>query len=143
MSAIPLIISAVSELAGKMISDPDERDKTTIKLAELELKARELDDASASRQAQINLAEAKHSSVFVAGWRPFVGWGCGIGIVVQGLLPLINWAVAIFAPEVEPPPPLDMSELMPLLLALLGVGGMRTYEKKQGIARESIERGGK
>lgn len=85
-------------------------------------------------QLDTNKAEASSQSTFVAGWRPFIGWVCGSGCAW-------NWVglpIALFAANLIGHPldihPADLSEMMPLLIGMLGLGGMRTYEKLQGVA---------
>ncbi len=89
-------------------------------------------------QMEVNKVEAAHSSIFVAGWRPFVGWVCGVGLAMNFLiLPIASWACAIWAPDIELPK-LDIGELITLLMGMLGMGTLRTYEKGQNTNRNSI-----
>jgi hypothetical protein len=93
-------------------------------------------------QLEINKEQAKHSSVFVAGARPFIMWVCGFALMWQFLLePMFTWGLLAFAqPRVMPPfPELDIGPLMTLLLGMLGLGGLRTYEKRLGVERNSIK----
>ena len=86
-------------------------------------------------QTEINAAEAQHKSIFVAGWRPFIGWVCGVGIawamVVQ---PMAQWAMIAWGDGTELPT-IDTSYLMELVTAMLGMSGLRTFEKMRGVAR--------
>ena len=86
-------------------------------------------------QAMANIEEAKHKSVFVAGWRPAIGWVCAIGLGYQFLiLPfagLIN-AYSLLPAEL---PSIQAAELTTLVMALLGLGGLRTFEKSKGLTR--------
>ena len=98
-------------------------------------------------QMRINEKEAEHKSIFVAGWRPFVGWVGGFSLAYQFILyPLMLWvwqiaAIIFVIPEgVEPPPVLDAVELYTVLLGMLGIGAMRSYDKKNGTATHSIEK---
>ena len=76
--------------------------------------------------AQINEIEAGHRTVFVAGWRPFIGWVCGVALAYNFIIrDLFIWALD---PQ-EVPPALQMEHLMTVLLGMLGLGGLRTYEK--------------
>lgn len=103
------------------------------KKAEIEMKLLEIEFSSAKAQAEINLAEARHASVFVAGWRPAIGWVCALGLAWQFLVnPILIWLVSAAGMDVSPPL-LQTGELYTLVLALLGLGGMRTYEKLQNI----------
>ena len=99
---------------------------------------KELVDAANSvmlAQTEINAAEAQHKSIFVAGWRPFIGWVCGVGIawsmVVQ---PVAQWAMIAGGDGTELPT-IDTSYLMELVTAMLGMSGLRTFEKMRGVAR--------
>lgn len=86
-------------------------------------------------QLDTNKAEAASSSVFVAGWRPFIGWVCGAGCAWNWVgLPVANFVLA-FAGHALDLKPADLSEMMPLLLGMLGLGGLRTFEKTKGVAR--------
>lgn len=86
----------------------------------------------------INQQEAAHKSIFVAGWRPFIGWTCGVAIAFNfAVLPLINYGLLLVQSDVAPPPPLDMSTMMPVILGMLGLGAARSYEKGRGVARSS------
>jgi hypothetical protein len=103
------------------------------KRAELEKMAIEADKLYQKSQTEINKIEAQHASIFIAGWRPFIGWICGLALGFNFILnPLIVWVSKIFAKDVTPPM-LDMSELYPLVLALLGLGVYRTYEKARSV----------
>ena len=99
---------------------------------------KELVDAANSvmlAQTEINAAEAQHKSIFVAGWRPCIGWVCGVGIawsmVVQ---PVAQWAMIAWGDGTELPT-IDTSYLMELVTAMLGMSGLRTFEKMRGVAR--------
>ena len=98
--------------------------------------AQELAAAVALVQGQlsINQTEAASRSVFVSGWRPFVGWVCGSACAWNWIgLPIAKLVLAIVGVKVLIEPA-DISQMMPLLMALLGLGGMRTVEKIQGVA---------
>lgn len=91
------------------------------------IKGKELDpNELIAIQTKINEIEAQHRTVFVAGWRPFIGWVCGIALAYNFVIrDLFIWAIK---PETVPPA-LQMEHLMTVLLGMLGLGGMRTYEK--------------
>ena len=85
-------------------------------------------------QLEINKAEAASPSAFVSGWRPFIGWVCGSGFAIQFVVgPLAEWGSTVYGHPVKFPP-MDMGTMMPLLLGMLGLGGMRTVEKINGVA---------
>jgi Holin of 3TMs, for gene-transfer release len=83
-------------------------------------------------QLDTNRAEAANPNIFVAGWRPFIGWVCGIGFAIAALGPLLEWGSALFGHAIKFPP-IDLSVMMPLLFGMLGLGGMRTAEKINGV----------
>ncbi|MDA5194107.1 3TM-type holin [Govanella unica] len=86
-------------------------------------------------QAEINKIEAAHRSVFVAGWRPFIGWVCGAGFAWAFIFqPILNWAVVVYGLSITPPD-IVTDDMMELVIALLGLGAMRTFEKSKGRAR--------
>lgn len=89
-------------------------------------------------QAQINRTEAAHPSIFVAGWRPFVGWVCGAALAWHFMLAdIVGWLRLAFFPDMPAPPLLSGTEtLVTVLLSMLGLGGLRTVEKLKGVSRE-------
>ena len=91
------------------------------------IKGKELDtNELISIKTKINEIEAQHRTVFVAGWRPFIGWVCGVALAYNFVIrDLFVWALQ---PETVPPA-LQMEQLMTVLLGMLGLGGLRTYEK--------------
>lgn len=90
-------------------------------------------------QINVNAEQAKSKSMFVAGSRPFIIWVCGFGLAFQYLLhPLFIWVWAFGNLTGTAPPPMDMSVMMPLLLGLLGLGTMRSADKKNGVQTDRI-----
>ena len=87
-------------------------------------------------QTEINKVEAASQSMFVAGWRPFVGWTCGVALMYHFLLlPLLHFILKATGNEVELPE-FDFSHLSTILMGMLGLGSLRTYEKLRGVSRE-------
>ena len=87
-------------------------------------------------QAEINKVEAGHRSIFVAGWRPFIGWVCGFALAYSFILrDLAVWTINSFAPHIVAPPALHLEHLISIVLALLGLGGLRSFEKMKGRAK--------
>lgn len=123
-----LLIGPIAELLGKVIPDKDAAAKLAQEIATLaERQAHEQIIA----QLQVNQAEAQNPSIFVSGWRPFIGWTCGVAMAFNYVaIPIMEAAdvVANIAP-------LDLEVMMPVLLGMLGLGGMRSYEKRNGVAR--------
>jgi hypothetical protein len=91
------------------------------------LKGKEIDPQKLIElQGEINKIEAQHRTIFVAGWRPFIGWVCGVALAYNFILrDLLVWFIG---PE-QVPPALQMEHLMTVLIGMLGLGGMRTFEK--------------
>ena len=88
-------------------------------------------------QREVNKAEAAHKSIFVAGWRPFVGWVCGVALAYHFILaPLLQFGFALAGLDQELPE-FEFSQLSTVLMGMLGLGGLRTFEKMKGVSRES------
>ncbi len=127
-------VGAVSDLVKTVINkiwpDPAQQAQAQLAFAQLQ-QSGEL--AAMIAQTDINKVEAANASVFVSGWRPAVGWTCVSGLVYTFVgWPLATWASGIWHFPV--PPNLDMGTLITLLGGMLGLGGLRTYEKINGVA---------
>ena len=86
-------------------------------------------------QLEVNKAEASHRSVFVAGWRPFVGWVCGVALAYHFILaPLLQFSFALAGMDQELPE-FEFRQLSTVLMGMLGLGGLRTFEKMKGVSR--------
>ena len=86
-------------------------------------------------QLEINKTEAAHRSIFVAGWRPFIGWSCGISLCWTYVCVPILQFILVQTGNVIELPSLDMSQMMPVLMGMLGLGGLRTFEKFKGVSK--------
>ena len=128
------LIAPVSNILDKVIADADERNRLAHEIATLaERQAHEI----AKAQIAVNQNEANHRSVFVSGWRPACGWVCVLGFTVNFLvIPTVNIYLTAWTQNPLMIPPLDVSEMMPVLLGMLGLGGMRTVEKTKKVARQ-------
>lgn len=127
------LIKPVKEIVSEVVVDKDKRAELNVRLQELADKADERLHDELMGQIEVNKVEAAHASVFVAGWRPFIGWVGGVGLAYTFVLsPFIDIFVE------QPMPVLESSQLMTLVMALLGVGAMRSYDKAQGTARDSL-----
>ena len=120
------LIGPVTGLLDKFIEDKDQKNALAHKLATM---ADEHAQELAKGQLAVNAVEAAHKSLFVAGWRPFVGWICGVGLLYNVLISQIL-AIWFAVPTVDP------SLLTPILMGMLGMGAMRSYEKTKGVQRE-------
>ena len=139
-AAIPLI----GKVFDRVFPDPAQAQEAKLKVLELEqqgeLAELEADVKLAAGQMQINEQEAQHSSLFVAGWRPFVGWTCGVALAYHFIIqPLANWGAFLAGADLEGMPEMDMGELMTVLLGMLGLGGMRSYEKRNHVAQQALK----
>lgn len=87
-------------------------------------------------QIQLNKQEAAHKNIFVAGWRPFVGWTCGVALAYHFIVsPIIETILIAFGFTTDLPS-FEFSQLSSILMGMLGLGGLRTYEKMKGVSRE-------
>lgn len=127
------LVGPVTGLLDKFIEDKDVKNKLAHDLSTMaERHAQEL----AKGQLEVNKTEAAHKSLFVAGWRPAIGWICGLGMASNFLvIPIANFVLALTGSTILIPL-LDTGEMMPVLMGMLGLGAMRTYEKKQGVQRD-------
>ena len=128
-------ITAGLEIAGKII-DRVWPDKTAQDAAKLDLLKIQMANEFALQlgQVQTNTAEAASSNLFVAGWRPAVGWVCAAALAYQYLLrPLLAWTMAVIGHPIPPMPGIDQN-LWELMLGMLGIGGLRSFEKVKGVA---------
>ncbi len=123
-----LATSIRSAITGEL--PPDLR----VKLEQLAIEA---DMVAQQGQMEINLAEAKSTSLFVAGWRPFIGWVCGLAIGWHFVIhPMVIWGMSIWLPEQKLPPALELGDLYPVVISMLGLGVYRTYEKARGVQKD-------
>ena len=128
-----LLIGPITELLSKVIPDKTERERLAYEISTLaERQAHE----QVMSQLEVNKTEAGHMSLYVAGWRPFIGWSCGIAMAFNYIgVPVIE-TVSVINGTPLTINPLDLEVMMPVLLGMLGLGGMRSYEKRNGVARE-------
>ena len=127
------LIGPVTGLLDKFIPDADEKAKLAHEIATLATKqAHEISLA----QIEVNKAEAASGSVFKGGWRPFIGWTCGVAFAYHFVIqPLLVFGVAISGVTVPDLPAFDMGSLLTVLGGLLGLGSLRTFEKYKGVAK--------
>jgi len=131
--AIPVIVSAFLPFLDRildMIPNPEARAKAkqdlTLELVRIEAEQR-------TSQVELNKMEAQHASIFVAGWRPFIGWVGGVSLAWTFLVhPLLVWFATVAGYEGEFPL-LDTDPLLTLVMAMLGVGAMRSFDKLNGV----------
>ena len=125
---ISSIIDSVGKVAGDLITTDKEK-------MQLEIENRKLDQAVDMAQIEVNKIEAASSSMFVAGWRPFIGWGCGTAFLYSAMFePIMRFVAQVAFDYKGPFPQLDTNLTMQVLLGMLGLAGMRSYEKSKGVA---------
>ncbi len=128
------VIGVAGKVLDKFVEDKDLKTKLS---HELKSQIVALDLA----QAQTNLEQAKHSSIFVAGARPAIMWICAFGLGWQFVFqPIAVWGIAVVSGADLVLPVIQTEGLMSLTLALLGLGGMRTAEKWKGVQRNNMKR---
>jgi hypothetical protein len=129
------VVEAVGKIADELFTSDKER-------LDAEIEFRKVDASLSIAQTEVNKAEAGHASVFVAGWRPAVGW-CGAAAMAYQFLiyPLMVWAwnlaqaLGWLPAGLSAPPMLDTDALWVILSGMLGIAGARTFEKVKGVAR--------
>ncbi len=123
---IQALIGPVSGLLDKFIEDKDAKNALAHEISTMaERHAQEL----AKGQLEVNKVEAAHKNMFVAGWRPAIGWICGFALMYSTILsPILGIWYTV--------PPVDSSLLTTVLMGMLGLGAMRTVEKAKGVQRE-------
>ena len=130
------LIGPVTGLLDKFIEDKDQKARLAHDIATMSEKHA---NALAKEQAKANTAAAKHPSMFVAGARPAIMWVCCLGLLWQFFVgPILTWATGIWFPEVIPPQ-LEVEGLITLVMSLLGLGAMRSFEKAKNVARDNLK----
>lgn len=135
---IPAIVSIVGGILDKVIPDKAAAERAK---AEFFAAAQQQEFALMLEQIKVNTAEAASPNWFVAGWRPFVGWVCGVALAYTYIiLPFLQFFIYTFGSTtmintLSRLPKLDLQDLLPILLGMLGLGVMRTYEKVKDVAR--------
>ena len=126
MSILSSLIGPATKRLDKVIEDKDQKNALAHEIATMaERHAQEL----AKGQLDVNKVEAAHKSLFVAGWRPAIGWVCALGLFYNVILANII-GIWVDVPEI------DTTLLVPVMMGMLGLGAMRSYEKVQGVSRE-------
>jgi hypothetical protein len=130
------LFDVIGKVIDRAIPDPVEKGKLQVELTKIADQAAAREHEELMGQIEVNKTEAAHKSIFVAGWRPFIGWTAGAGVAWSFVVaPISEWVSRLIG-WTGKMPELDSAQLMTLVLALLGMGGLRTYEKMKGVARE-------
>ena len=124
------IIESVGKVAGDLITTDKEK-------MQLEIENRKLDQAMDLAQIEVNKIEAASSSLFTSGWRPYIGWGCGTAFLYSAMFePIMRFVAQVAFDYKGPFPQLDTNLTMQVLLGMLGLAGMRSFEKSKGVANK-------
>lgn len=136
------LVETVGKLADDLFTSDEERMRAQLELDKIGLEAAKVDASLIAGQQEINKVEAQHASVFVAGWRPAIGWVGVAALTYQFLLyPLLTWLWTYLQAQgwidatIKTPPLLDVEALWVLLAGILGISSSRTFEKVRGVAK--------
>lgn len=136
------IVETVGKIADDLITSDQERAQMALEERKLDLEAQRVAQTVDLAQTDVNKAEAGHASLFVAGWRPAIGWIGGAAMAYQFLAyPLLQWGWAVMQSrglipaEFAAPPVMASDQLWVILSGILGIAGMRTYEKRSGVTK--------
>ena len=126
MSMLASLVGPVTGLLDKFIEDKDQKAMLAHKIATM---SEEHHQELMKGQLEVNKTEAAHSSIFVSGWRPFIGWTCGLGMFGNFItIPFSNFVLALLEISIVIPL-VPLETMMPVLMGMLGLGAMRSYEK--------------
>jgi len=129
---IPALIPLVGDVLDRFFPDKEKAEQAKREIeSQLTQHLANIDLA----QLEVNKEEAKSRNVFIAGWRPFIGWTSGIALCWTYILQPIAQFVLAQTGHLIDLPGLDMSTMMPVLLGMLGLGGLRTWEKYKGLTK--------
>lgn len=138
---LPLIpiLEIGSKIFDKLFPDPEKKAAAELELYKLQQSGvfKEIEIAAQQTMAQVavNAEEAKSASVFVSGWRPFVGWIGGLGLAYVAILePIARFVATVYFKYDGAFPVIDTTVSLQVLLGMLGLGGMRSLEKIKGVA---------
>lgn len=138
-SAVTSVSNLINGILDRAVPNPVQKMQIQAQIAQAErdqdLKQLGLIYDNLNAQLEVNKAEASSSSVFTSGWRPAIGWTCALSLFYQYFLsPIVVWGSNLVGHPLPMPPSLD-SMLWELMFGMLGLGGLRTYEKVKGVSR--------
>jgi hypothetical protein len=126
MSLVATLVGPVTGLLDKFIEDKDQKAMLAHKIATM---SEEHHQDLMKAQIEVNKVEASNSNLFVSGWRPFIGWTCGLGMFGNFItIPFANFVLALLEISIVIPL-VPLETMMPVLMGMLGLGAMRSYEK--------------
>tara|TARA_R100001594_G_scaffold78199_2_gene112739 strand:+ start:3196 stop:3600 length:405 start_codon:yes stop_codon:yes gene_type:complete len=131
-SLIPSLVPVVGDVLDRFFPDKEKAEQAKREIeAQLTTHLAKIDLA----QLEVNKAEALSRNVFIAGWRPFVGWTCGLALFYTYLVQPITTFILAQTDTLVHLPNVDLSTMMPVLLGMLGLGGLRSWEKYKGVSK--------
>ena len=130
---LPSILPAVTNVIGRFL--PEDKEKKAAAEREIEKQLAIHLSRVDLAQLEISKQEAAHRSIFVAGWRPFIGWSCGFAMCYAYIIQPITVFILAQTGNLVDLPTLDLSEMMPVLLGMLGLGGLRSFEKYKKVSK--------
>jgi hypothetical protein len=131
-SIVKELVGPVTGLLDKFIEDKDQKNALAHEIATL---AQKEAHKNAALQLEVNKIEAAHASIFVSGWRPALGWVCTLGMFGNFItIPFSNFVLALIEVDVVIPL-VPLETMMPVLMGMLGLGAMRSYEKTKQVAK--------
>jgi hypothetical protein len=139
MSMIFDLLPALSKLLDKIIPDPAAREQAKLELLRFE-RANDLEElrlilSADQSQNDINKTEAAHGDLFVAGWRPFIGWVCGVAFAYHFIIQPVVAFILMNTGNDTKLPEFDINALFTVLMGMLGLGGLRTFEKIRNVSK--------
>jgi len=129
---LPSLLPVVGDVLDRFFPNKEEKERAQ---REIEAKLTEHLAQIDLAQLEVNKQEASHRSVFIAGWRPFVGWTCGLALFYTYLAQPVAMFVMAQTGDLVQLPHVDLSMMMPVLLGMLGLGGLRSFEKYKGVSK--------
>ena len=133
MGLLDTLIGPVTSIIDKIIPDKDQAAKLAHEIATMSEK---MANEQMLAQLEVNKAEAASGSLFKGGWRPAIGWICGLALFWSFILqPFLVFFLLVFGVDLPPLPEIGTADLMPILLGMLGLGGLRSYEKVQKVTK--------
>lgn len=136
MNPLFALAGPIIDLVGKAFGLDMSSDDAKAKVLAAEVEVQKMIADAAMAQTTVNAEEAKSSNMFVAGWRPAVGWVCALIFAYNFLIePMLIFGLDVAGIKIDPPM-LEMQEVMGVLMGMLGLGGMRTYEKLKDVSNK-------
>jgi hypothetical protein len=133
MGLLDTLIGPVTSIIDKIVPDKDQAAKLAHEIATMSEK---MANEQMLAQLEVNKAEAASGSLFKGGWRPAIGWICGLALFWSFILqPFLVFFLLVFGVDLPPLPEIGTADLMPILLGMLGLGGLRSYEKVQKVTK--------